>query len=176
MRELNGETYAANAIQTELRANAAEAIIATRDKLAMHQKIDGSFSYIKDRSAHLSQNAPVAVPYTNEGDMNASVIAFTHTADQMFSVLGISAPKKLGSADWYKFITTLSELEGVIKDVVPYEEPEIVSSKDRGSGLYVNKAINYSNTTISELAEAGKIGTNALNDGRKENKRPKCLT
>lgn len=169
MRELNHEGYAADAIQTELRANSAAAILATRDKLAKNQKKDGSFSYYPGHSAHFSQNAPVCVPYTDEGDVNASVIAFTHTADQMFSVLGISAPKKLGSADWYRFITTITSLDGVIKDVVPYEEPEIVSSKNRGSGLYVNKAISYSNTTIAELDEAGRLGNNALNDGRKEN-------
>ncbi len=170
MREISDEGEEADKLVESIRANSAEAIKTTFKKLGKHQKTDGSCSYYPTSSAWTSQNAPAAVPHTNEGDVNATVIALNHTADQMASALGISGymPKKFGNAEWLTFIKILENQGAVIKDVIPYYDPEITDSSMRGSGIYADKAINFSNTTVAELAEAGKVGTNAANDGIKE--------
>ncbi len=101
----------ANKIRLELLENAPEAIAATKEKVLTFKKQDGSFSYTTTESAATSQGLPVAIPHTNEGDVNATVICSTGTISNIYSALGLSSYKVplFGSADWYRYLTILEE-------------------------------------------------------------------
>ena len=78
---------------TEVRMAAIPAVKATAEKMrAGFRKPDGSFSYFADHSSQVSQNAPVAIPGTNEGDVNATVIFTYGILNYMFSALDFGAP------------------------------------------------------------------------------------
>ncbi len=64
-------------IRTAIREVAPTAIAATIQKITIFKKSDGSFSYLPDQSSPHSQGMPVAIPGSNEGDVNATVICTT---------------------------------------------------------------------------------------------------
>ena len=45
-------------------------IKATTEKVAVFKKLDGSYSFMRNYSSHMSQGMPVAVQNTVEGDVN----------------------------------------------------------------------------------------------------------
>ena len=89
-----GENEAlAKKIIAEVRLSAIPAVKATAEKMRTgFRKPDGSFSYFADRSSSGSQNAPVAIPNTNEGDVNATVIFTYGILEFMFSALNFGSP------------------------------------------------------------------------------------
>ena len=92
LRKFGGEDgeKKVQAILRRLIKLAPEGIRATRMKVAQFKKADGPFSYLKDRTAHFSQDVPVAIPYTNEGDVNASVICTTGTVSWLHNALDLT--------------------------------------------------------------------------------------
>ena len=62
------------ALRDELIKNAPALIKKNGEKVSVFKKEDGSYSYFKKMSSAVSQRAPVAVPRTNEGDVNATTI------------------------------------------------------------------------------------------------------
>lgn len=72
-----------------LRKSAADMISATKDKVSVFQKTDGSYSYCPHHSSATSQGARVALPDTNEGDVNATSILSNGTPRSMCAALGI---------------------------------------------------------------------------------------
>ena len=62
------------ALRDELIENAPALIKKNAEKVSVFKKDDGSYSYFKKMSSSVSQRAPVAVPRTNEGDVNATTI------------------------------------------------------------------------------------------------------
>jgi len=92
LRKFGGEEgeKKVQAILRRLIKLAPEGIRATRQKVSAFKKADGPFSYLKDRTAHYSQDVPVAIPYTNEGDVNASVICTTGTVAWMHHALDLT--------------------------------------------------------------------------------------
>ena len=68
-----------DAILLDLVKLAPAGIRATKEKVKVFKKDDGPFSYLPDRTAHYSQDVPVAIPYSNEGDVNATIICTTGT-------------------------------------------------------------------------------------------------
>ena len=81
----------AQQIRSDFMLEAAQAIIDTKAKLSLFLKEDGSFSYQQTHSSATSQGAPAAVPGTNEGDVNATDIATTHTVHEIFNALELSS-------------------------------------------------------------------------------------
>lgn len=75
-------------LRREMLERAPELIRATRDKMAIFKKTDGSFSYMPHMSGPNSQLLPVAIYGTNEGDVNASYIISVATVAHIFTVLG----------------------------------------------------------------------------------------
>ncbi len=69
--------------------NAPRLIDKTREKISVFRKSDGSYSYFKRMSSAVSQRAPVAVPRTNEGDVNATTICVGSTVRNMTAALSI---------------------------------------------------------------------------------------
>jgi len=76
-------------LRKELIKNASAAIRKTADKVITFRKEDGSYSYFRNMSSAVSQRAPVAVPRTNEGDVNATTICVGSTIRSMSEALGI---------------------------------------------------------------------------------------
>ena len=54
------------------------------------KKDDGPFSYLPERTSHHSQFVPVAIPYSNEGDVNATVICTTGTVAWLHHALSLT--------------------------------------------------------------------------------------
>ena len=109
LRKHGDESGIADKIRLELLECAPEAIAATKEKVLTFKKTDGSFSYTTTKSAQTSQGLPVAIPNTNEGDVNATSICSTGTLGNIYSALGLSSYKVYlyGSADWYRYLSIL---------------------------------------------------------------------
>lgn len=69
--------------------NCIEPIKSTKEKALRFKKKEGCFSMAPDQSSGTSQGMPVAVYYTNEGDINANGICSSGTARLMFEALGL---------------------------------------------------------------------------------------
>ena len=110
------------------RAIAVEGIYATAQKLAIFRKDDGSFSYLTGSSAYESHGMPVAIPGTNEGDVNATEIAIGGTSGHIFNALGISELKVpiYTKSDRARYIDLLESLGPVEK----HEEDKEVTVYD----------------------------------------------
>ena len=110
LRNFSGDSLLAEAIIDEVRVEAIPAVIATGEKMKTHQKSDGSFSYFKNNSSQNSQNAPVAIPNTNEGDVNATVIFTYGILDYMFDALGFGSKVPMyGDLDRRTFLKAIQE-------------------------------------------------------------------
>ncbi len=86
----DGGEAEAELLRAEIIADAPDAIRASMMKLTEYLKDDGSFSYTKTASSATSQGMPVALPGTNEGDVNATVIGSTYMISSIFQSLGMS--------------------------------------------------------------------------------------
>ena len=80
-----------------LAASAVDIIMATKRKLEIFKKADGSFSYCPCLSAITSQGALASLG-ANEGDVNATVIAIG-TRRRCLTLLGIADCERIYSAD-----------------------------------------------------------------------------
>lgn len=105
-----GAEYAYN-IRKILLDSAPEVISTARSKLLRFKKEDGSFSYYFDRSADKSQGVPVAIPNTNEGDVNSTKISLCAVLGETCGALGIGRPPVFSSADAETFFKLLKEIK-----------------------------------------------------------------
>lgn len=78
-------------IRKSLYESAPETLIATRDKISICKKPDGSFSYSPKYSSQTSQGCPAAVPNSVEGDVNGTVLSCSGLIDYVYSALGLSS-------------------------------------------------------------------------------------
>ncbi len=115
-----GSESVAKKFVNDLRTVAAEGIRKSREKIADHQKEDGSFSYFQDHSSQTSQGMPVAVADTDEGDLNATCIATYGLVGYIFSALDFGDfqdhPDIYTDSDRREFLSIVSELGAVIKN------------------------------------------------------------
>ncbi len=112
-----GSAEVADKFISDLRAIAPDGIRKSREKIADHQKADGSFSYFRDHSSQTSQGMPVAVADSNEGDVNATVIATYGLIENLFGALDFGEfPRLYTDADRREFLSIVSELGPVIKN------------------------------------------------------------
>ena len=114
-------------IKQELLNDAPNSISHTREKVSTFLKNDGSFSYMPNMTAANSQGMPVAIPETNEGDVNATTICAYGTHGYMFYVLDIDAPDPFGLAEYYLFMYTLENLGTIVKSPIPIAEKDPVT-------------------------------------------------
>ena len=132
-----GGAQTAKMLRAAIMADAADALIETRDKLAVFLKSDGSFSYEPHESAWTSQGSVVAVKGTNEGDMNATAMATTYMINTLFECLGLEGNKIpfMGTRERIIFNETINGLSPVIKDgdVLTVGEPYDFDYDDVGS-------------------------------------------
>ena len=153
-----GDASRVAAMQDQLKANAEEMIRVSTEKAKKFRKDDGSFGYTWNYSPANSQNAPVAVPNTVEGDVNGGTIALTGITNNMLTALGITGLSIYYPSDLKIF---LHEIEGLTH--VEKEEPvynvERVTFEDATVGDNSPDGISHSLTEGSvEVVEDGRGG------------------
>lgn len=94
---------------------APDAIRLTAQKVMQCQKPDGSFSWGDKYSSATSQGMPVAVPNSEEGDVNATVIGYSGAIGRCFEALGLSRVASLGQRELYLYLYTLENLGSIVK-------------------------------------------------------------
>ena len=119
-----------NALRRELIDNAPTLISKTAEKIGVFRKPNGSYSYFKTMSSAISQGAPVAVPRTNEGDVNATTICVGSTTRCMRSALGLPAIPIYAPEDGELFFELLECSPGVEKKYSLDYFPEKPSDKE----------------------------------------------
>lgn len=108
LKKYGGDEALAKKIISDVRLAAIPAVKATAEKMrAGFRKDDGSFSYFADHSSQVSQNAPVALPNTNEGDVNATVIFTYGILNFMFSALDFGAPVPICTSEHRELFKSL---------------------------------------------------------------------
>ena len=157
-------------IQEIMLECAPEAIRTTKMKVARHQREDGAFSYYPDRSVHVSQNAPVCVPYTVESDVAGACISITGITGYIFDALSIKSLRVpiYGIADLKVFLKTISKLTPIIKEEPKLEplnfEEDNIGAKPAGFASISMKSEGSSFTVV----EAG--GSHAVRMDSKKGK------
>ena len=143
----------ADALVKTLREGAVEGIYATTEKLIAFIKPDGSFSYTPQYSATTSQGAPVAVPYSVEGDVNATVMGYNGIYGHIFEALEIPSYKVplFGYSEFLVLISTLESLEPVIKET-KLPDPVFVDFEDETLGDTATTVVDLSSWKSSGKA------------------------
>ena len=103
-------------IQREVLKSYPEMIRKTTENLKLFLKEDGSFSYFHKRSSHYSQMMPVALPNTNEGDMNASMICTVAIPSHIFNYLGICSVPIYTESDRMRLVNILIKRNKALKE------------------------------------------------------------
>ena len=107
--------YAAERQIAELRAemikNYPEMIRATARKLKKFRKPDGSFSYLQERTSHISHEMPVAISGTNEGDVNSTNICCAGIVGHIFVMLKQEMIPFFTEADRMRYVAIIEEKE-----------------------------------------------------------------
>ena len=153
----SGESLAEE-IVSELRVDAAETIITTREKLADFIRDDGSASYYKDKSCPVSQGAPVAVSGPVEGDVNATTIAVGQVISLVADALNLSRIHIFGEAERAIFRRTVNNLGSVTKKEEPIPEPFDFENDEIGAAPEgVTLTLGGGSATVKENASGGKM-------------------
>ncbi len=87
------DRLAADEIYGRLLKMAPEAIARAKYKTEGFMKPDGAFSFMRDRSTHRSQEAPVSVEGVLESDVNASVLCTSGLVNNIVRALGCEEVK-----------------------------------------------------------------------------------
>ena len=109
----------ANELREIIRAQAAELIDLTAEKIKPFKKPDGGFSYYKNYTNATSQGAPVAVYNTPESDVNATSISSNGISRYISYTLGVDRVYNFCNADFDYFILHMEELGSIVKDKIP---------------------------------------------------------
>ncbi len=110
------ERAAASAFMQDFRQRgAAEAVLASRDKLLLFKREDGSFSYWTGASPGYSMGMPTAVIGSVEGDINGALIASADTWGFICSRLGVPKIPLFGSVELHEFKKILMNARPVTK-------------------------------------------------------------
>ena len=87
---------------------APEAILGSIPKAMLFRKEDGSFSYMPHQACPRSQQAPVCIPGTNEGDVNGTCISTTGIIGNIYMALELKGyPKLFGAREYEIFESAL---------------------------------------------------------------------
>ena len=113
LRDFGGDEGAkqADEILKHMFNRAPEALKRSREKISEFGHPDGSFSYRRTYSNYISQNMPVAIPKSEEGDINGSMIASMYLIGGLFFALGLTDYKVLpfGKEERERYIAALNK-------------------------------------------------------------------
>ena len=97
-------------------------IKATKKKVMMFRKDNSACSYLYNMSCCTSQWMPVAIPKTNEADVNATVICSCETGAKMLQAFGLPVPPVFGRAEYYRFVELVKNHKPIVKRDHPLSE------------------------------------------------------
>ena len=118
MNKYNADLYEEMVALT--RVNAPDMIFNTVRKLNLFRRSDGSFSYYVTGAAPTTQGVPVCLGLPDEGDVNATGLAFGMYRD-MFETLGYEYVEPFGNEDFDQFIE-------ICRSMLPAEKILLTSS------------------------------------------------
>ncbi len=151
----------ADEVEARLLESAAETIRISAEKQLTFKKDDGSFSFTPTYSQWTSQGVRVAVPYSEEGDVNATTICTSGTIGNCLAAIGISSyvPSYFTETDRLRYITMLEELEPIVKNEadteVYYEEFEDYEIGSEPEGSFTHSCLNGSFTVVDDPKGGG---------------------
>ena len=119
-----------DSMRAELIESAPRLIEKTKEKIGVFGKGDGSYSYFKRMSSSISQGAPVAIPGTNEGDVNATTICVGSTARCICAAFGLPMIPIFAPEDGELFFELLENAPAVVKKRSLDVFPEKLSDKE----------------------------------------------
>lgn len=149
---VNGDALVAE-MRAELRANITEEMKYTREKVLQFKKPDGSFSYLIGETAANSEGMPVALPHTDEGDVNATFICICGISSSIFTDLGYTYIPQYTEADLLRFICRLAEQGSIVKS----EYPTIVRE-----ATFDNENVGNESTEITKKANFNTSRTGSI--------------
>ena len=144
------------------------ALEITTAKTVNFMKEDGSFSFTAESSAANSQGLPVAVPNTDEGDVNATSLSSTGITSRIFVALGLPMPDIFTHSDAMRFFHQIGNLTAIIKDEEVFYDTGEINFEDYGieeevpsiqnnsldtSTLYVDKDPTNENNKVLHLTK-----------------------
>ena len=132
-----------------LAASAVDIIMATKRKLEIFKKADGSFSYCPYLSAITSQGALASLG-ANEGDVNATVIAIG-TRRRCLALLGFADSERIYSAEDLAVFTSIIE-ENSRRGSFPKKKP-LHTDRDRVRekfGKEISDTVAYLNSIFTD--------------------------
>ncbi len=109
-----GDARLVDSLEAELLLNAEKLIRVSTAKLKKYKKEDGSIGYSEGGTAGTSQNAPVAVKGTVEGDVNGADIA-TGVTSHLCLALGLPILPMFTPADFKIFLNVIVSKEHSVK-------------------------------------------------------------
>ncbi len=130
-----------------------ETLKTTKEMLALFLRDDGSFSTTKEGSAHEQQGMAVALPMTEEGDMNATLLAAKNTWLSVFRVLGVGDVPIFGTSDRMMFQKTLLDMGVIIKNEIKPAKPEDFEDYNVGDTEVVDVVTNDPGENYSEIVK-----------------------
>ena len=95
--------------------HSVDMIHATKNLLVQFKKPDGSYSMLRNSSSWYSQEHPVAIPNTDEGDVNATVISLIGIIGNVFNLLKLKRIPVFTGADKMKYLNMLEESANIEK-------------------------------------------------------------
>ncbi len=119
----NEDKAYADRMVSELRISAPSAIRKSREKIAVFQKADGSFSYNPNNSSNTSQGMPVAIYGTNEGDINATGISSTGLISYIMGALELRSykPALFGKTELRRYIDIIKASNAEAEKMKPLD-------------------------------------------------------
>lgn len=114
----------------------------TNELLKEFVNLDGSFSTYPDSGASESSGMPIAVPNTEEGDMNATLLATKNIYLGIFNALGLGSVPIFTTSDRMVFQKTLKDLGVIIKNEIIVLDP-----------------INFNEETVGEPSGVIKVSS-----------------
>lgn len=146
-------------IRMEILENAVELINVTREKSAEFKKSDGSFSYFPKSSGPNSQGVPVAIPETNEGDVNATHMFISGIPNHIWGILGCEVVPIFTKSDRMRYWNILEGLGEIVKNEVEELAPEDYELEDIGTlpaGVSVQTGLGSSVGIVSTMGKNGR--------------------
>ena len=168
----------AAALRARLYESAPAAIAATREKLSIYVKEQGSSSYNPEATIANSQGCPVAIAGSVEGDVNATCMATTDTLNYIWSCLQVPGASKVymfGTESWLEFLDVIENASPIVKEssdfsetVADFDEDELGMEPDGAAtaGINSTSATLGSTITVVDDPRPDHSGNVALIDSR----------
>ncbi len=134
----------------------------TRDILTSFARNDGSFSTTTTGSASEQLGMSVAVPLSDEGDMNATLLATKSIWLSVFCVLGVGDIPIFNTSDRMMFQKTLLDMGIIIKNEVKDADPEDFEGHEIGAKSILSITSTDSEEKYTEIVEGPEGMGNVL--------------